>query len=86
MDILQKIGKAFETYADTALAMQMAGEKAAAAGKLYQEVADECKALGIPHEHYSAIAKAMGDIAELNRGMGFDDLIKTCLFTAETCR
>ncbi len=86
MDVLQKISAAFESYAACALAMQMAGEKADAAAKLYTELATECKNLGLPYEHYDKIAYTFREITELNRGMGFDDIVKTCLFTAEVCR
>ncbi len=86
MDVLHKIALAFESYAAVALAMQMAGEKAETAAKLYQDLAEECKFLELPHEHYQMLSLAFKDIAINSNNMNFDEMVKTCLNTAAVCR
>ncbi len=86
MDVLEKISVAFEGFAETAMAMRVAGEKAEATAAKYEDLVESCKAVGLPYESYEGIAKTFRAIVEANRAMGIDEIVKTCLFTAEVCR
>ncbi len=84
--MIEKIGDAYTAYAETALAMQVAGEKAEIAAALYEDLVASCKALGIACEHFETIAVLFRGIADANNSMDFQGIISTCLTTAEVCR